>query len=66
MAEGGQPTKNSEESAAKAVQSQQQLETKECVEAHTEVAVDDTTDSDPRRSQRTRKLTEKGKEIHEG
>lgn len=41
MAEGGQPTKSSEESVARAVQSQQQVKAKEWVEAHTVVAVDD-------------------------
>ncbi|XP_057215222.1 nestin-like [Triplophysa rosa] len=65
MAEGSQPTKSSEENVARAVQPHKQLESKEGVEAHTVVVDDDATDPEPQRSQRIRKFTEKGKELHE-
>lgn len=64
MAEGGKSARNSKENIAEITQSQQQLKNQECVETHESIAVDDTTDPEPRRSQRTRKLTEKGKELH--
>lgn len=65
MAEGGQPTRSSEENVAKALQSHEQLESKEDLEVHTVVVDDDATDAEPQRSQRICKFTEKGKELHE-
>lgn len=65
MAEGGQSAKSGKENITDAVQSQQQLESQECVDTQALVAVDDTTEQEPRRSQRARKFTEKGKELHD-
>ncbi|XP_051531701.1 uncharacterized protein LOC127427868 isoform X2 [Myxocyprinus asiaticus] len=65
MAEGGQSTRGSKENITEIMQSQQQLKSQECVETHESIAVDDTTDPEPRRSQRTHKFTEKGKELHD-
>lgn len=65
MAEGGQSAKNGKENITETVQSQQQLESQDCVDTQAPVAVDDTTEQEPRRSQRACKFTEKGKELHD-
>ncbi|XP_073667523.1 uncharacterized protein [Paramisgurnus dabryanus] len=64
MAEGGQSAKGAKDDITETVQSQQQLESQECVDTQISVAVDNTTEQKPRRSQRARKFTEKGRELH--
>ncbi|XP_052445763.1 uncharacterized protein LOC127987458 [Carassius gibelio] len=65
MSEDGQSAKCGKENIKDTVQSSQQLESQECVDTQALVAVDDTTEQEPRRSQRARKFTEKGKELHD-
>ncbi len=65
MAEGGQSARNSKENIAEITQSQQQPNNQECVETHESIAIDDSTDPELRRSQITRKLTERGKELQD-
>lgn len=65
MAEGSQSAKSDKENITETMQSQQQLESQECVDMQASVAIDDTTEQEPRRSQRARKFTEKGKELHD-